>query len=166
MRLSISPADIGPTTCTSNTAHHFQLGHIPVIYLSACILDYWNNIHPGFKAESGRTAAGRCNHLLPLQQFSENINPCTRHFAGSLMISESICRALCWVLRSTYVSWGNVSNVCRALMVSSLDSSSYHPKRIRSMGNCSTSTIPSAQGVIQQLLNQKESKPQQDSLAQ
>jgi len=98
------------------------------------------------KAGSEKAAAGRCSHLLPLQQFSENINPCTRHFAGSLMISGSIFKGWSWVFRCTYVSWGIVSTVCTALMISSSGSRTYHLKRIRHMGNSAAqapSTPPS-----------------------
>lgn len=124
---------VHPLPAKSTASHHFQLG--PVLLRCLCILDYYNNLHPGLKAGSEKAAAGRHGRLLPLQQFSENINPCTRHFAGSLMVSGSIFKGWGRVLRSTYVSRGNISNVCTAVMVSSSDSSSYHPKRIRSMGN-------------------------------
>lgn len=135
MRLPVSPADTGSPTCKKYRSWSFPIRTVPSQTSAACILDYYNNIHPGLKAGSGKDAAGRCSRLLPLQQFSENINPCMRHFAGSLMISGSIFKGWGWVLRSTCVSRGNVSNLCRALTVSSLDSSSYHLKRIRSMGS-------------------------------
>lgn len=133
MRLSISPAD-RPNSCKSNAAHHFQLGHIPVIYL--CSLHTWLLEHSSWLQSR------------IWKNCSWQIQP-PASFAAVLRIHQYMYQALCWLPNDLWVNFqdlvpssqkhlcelGNISNICRVLMVFSSDSSSYHPKRIRSMDN-------------------------------
>jgi len=103
VRLPITPDDAG------SYIHKQQC--IPSFQVTSCssqlsLPQNCDKIHPGLKAGSEKAASGRCSCLLPLQQFPEYINPCTRHFAASLMISGSIFKCWGWILRSTYVSQG------------------------------------------------------------
>lgn len=166
MRLSISPADIGPTTCKSNAAHHFQLGPILVTYL--CSLHTW-------LLEQ---------HLSWLQSriwknCSWQMQP-PASFAAVLRKHQSMYQALCWLPNDLWVNFQGLAlrsqkhlcelGKCQQCLQGPdgllLGLQLLPPQEDYIYGKlCSTGTILTSQGVIQQLLNQKESKPWWDSLA-
>lgn len=102
-------------------------------------------------------------------------------FAAVLRKHQSMYQALCWLPNDLWVNFqglvlssqkhlcelGKCQQYLQGLDGLLLGLQLLPPQEDQIYGQlCSTSSIPSAQGVIQLLLNQKRPKPQWDSLAQ